>query len=145
MVIRLLGLWMVLSLTACSGFRGEWKRAMATPAPSGDITGPWEGTWHSMGDGHNDKLFCVVTKQSETNYLAFFHAKYLKILSYSHKVPLEVTRTNNQFTFRGSADLGFLGGGVYHYTGRATPDHFHSDFSSKKYKGVFEMRRPASQ
>lgn len=145
MGIRVLALVALVAVaTGCSGFRGEWKRATAQPAPVGDFTGPWEGTWLSTVNGHTDKLYCVVTKQSPTQYEAFFKGKYLKIFSYSHRVPLEVTSTNEVYTFNGSADLGIFGG-VYEYNGRATPEEFRSSFTSKKNKGLFEMTRPTQK
>ena len=44
--------------------------------------------------------------------------------------------------FRGSADLGKLAGGIYHYEATITPTHFHSTYTNRYDHGTFRMERP---
>ncbi len=139
----LIGL-LILALTGCSGFHREWKRSALNPARTNDIAGPWSGRWLSHANGHNGELRCIITPNSETNYSARFRAKYRKLITFSatYTVPLTVVQTNGHFNFQGSADLGWLSGGVYTYHGSATASNFESTYSSKADHGIFEMTRP---
>lgn len=135
---------LTLAFTGCSSFNREWKRSALAPAPTNDIAGQWSGRWLSHANGHNGELRCIMTPHGETQYSARFHAKYRKLitLSATYTVPLTVVQTNGRFSFQGSADLGWLSGGVYTYYGSATATNFESSYSSKADHGVFEMTRP---
>src|SRR5258708_4913571 len=111
----LLTLLAVLATTGCSTFDRDWKTAAAMPAPVNDLAGRWQGTWVSEVNGHADKLRCLVSRLSETNYTARFHAKYQKIFSFGYTVNLAVKDSGGNFQFQGEANLGKLAGGVYHY------------------------------
>jgi hypothetical protein len=94
----------------------------------------------SQANGHSGKLRCLISPLPENVYQARFHAKYMKIFSFSYTVNLEARRTNDTFNFTGSADLGALGG-VYRYGGHAEGTNFFSTYSSKYDHGTFQMRR----
>ena len=129
----------------CSSFNRAWNQAARTPVPPGSIEGRWEGRWLSAANGHDGRLRCLITKDSEETYQARFRATYKKLLHFGYTVPLQVTRSNGVWSFRGEADLGSMAGGVYHYEGSATPEHFHSTYDSKYDRGDFEMKRPAAE
>ncbi|MBM3831745.1 MAG: hypothetical protein FJ403_00420 [Verrucomicrobia bacterium] len=133
---------LLLLAGGCSTFNRDWKRAAANPVPANDIQGRWDGRWLSEVNGHNGRLRCLVSQSSPGKYEARFHAKYRKILSFGYTVVLNVQRTNDLFTFQGEADLGWLAGGQYFYSGRATPTNFFSTYRSKHDHGIFEMTRP---
>jgi hypothetical protein len=132
----------LLTLASCSSFNREWKAAGATAPPRDDITGRWEGSWRSDVNGHNGRLRCLVTRVSEQEYRAWYHARYRKILSFSYVVPLTVAAAGGAFPFQGQADLGWYAGGLYEYEGRATPTSFYSIYRSKHDHGAFRMTRP---
>jgi hypothetical protein len=44
--------------------------------------------------------------------------------------------------FEGSADLGSLAGGMYHYEGHANSDTFYVTYRSSEDHGQFNMKRP---
>jgi hypothetical protein len=122
----------------CSSFNRDWKAAGKVPAPPG-LGGRWEGTWKSEVNGHNGNLRCLISPTSPTNhYDALFHAKYLKMFSFTYPVELTATNAGNIFHFTGSADLG-AAGGVFHYDGTADAARFLATYSSKKDHGTFEM------
>ena len=128
--------------SGCSTFNREWKTAIASPIPTDDLQGPWEGSWLSQVNGHQGRLRCLVLPVGEGKYQARFHANYRKVLSFGYTVVLEVRRTNGLFKFHGEADLGWLAGGRYHYEGQATPTNFVSAYHSKYDHGTFQMTRP---
>src|SRR6185436_2224403 len=106
-------------LNGCSTFNHAWKNAAAKPLPPDAIDGRWEGTWKSDANGHNDKLRCLVTKVSEEQYLARFHAKYKRVLTFTfgYTAALVGKKTDGAFKFHGEANLGWYAGGVYTYEG----------------------------
>lgn len=133
---------LLLAVAGCSSFNHDWKVAAKDPAPPIDLQGRWEGTWKSDANGHNDKLRCVIVKKDETNYLARFHAKYGKALSFGYKVTLSALEKDGVIKFSGEANLGWLAGGMYHYEGHADLTNFYSTYSSKHDHGTFQMTRP---
>ena len=131
-------------LAGCSSFGKHWRAAMETPPPSDSIAGAWEGRWVSERNGHKGRLRCVMEPTEENQYQARYHAKFWKIFSSSYTVPFHVQREGTNFVFTGESDLGKLAGGVYHYSGSATPEQFRSSYKSKYDRGRFAMRRPGS-
>ena len=132
----------MLNATGCSTFKRDWKAAARVPSPSQDIQGRWEGTWLSHTNGHHGRLRCLVSNGPEGQYLARFHANYVKILSFGYTVPLTVRETRGAYQFQGDANLGRLAGGEYHYEGQATSTNFFSTYRARADAGVFEMKRP---
>lgn len=131
-------------LFSCSAnFNQQWKQAVATK-PAADITGPWLGYWHSDANGHQGELRSIVTVLDEkTGACRFqYHATFMKFLSGGYAVTHLVQRTKDGFTFSGDQPLTGLGGGLYHYEGKATPQEFHATYRSEGDHGVFEMKRP---
>jgi hypothetical protein len=131
-----------LTLCGCSTFSRDFKAAASTPPPANDITGRWEGRWVNEVNGHNGRLRCLVSKLQDGGYSARFHAKYMKVLSFSYAVPLTVKRSGENFTFQGEADLGKTAGGVYHYEGHASATNFFSTYRCSRDHGTFQMARP---
>jgi hypothetical protein len=127
----------------CASFQSQWDKTLASPRSPDRLAGPWEGTWRSDSNGHHDELRCLVTKDDGGAYKARFHAKYRKVFTFGYTVPLDVRQTNDLCYFTGSANLGWLAGGVYHYDGSASATNFASTYTSKYDHGVFEMTRPA--
>lgn len=144
--------WLLSALLLCAlpmagagaSFGRDWKSAGLTNPVPNTIEGRWEGRWVSSSDSHRDKLRCLITKQEDGTYLARFQSYYFRIFTFSHDVSLKVVSGpggTNQFS--GSSDLGRMAGGVFTYNGHATATNFFSHYNSKKYRGVFEMTRPA--
>lgn len=140
----LLALGLLLFGTGCSTFNRDWKAAAQKPAPSNDITGAWDGRWLSERNGHRGRLQCILVKQDHNTYSARFKARFWKIFTARYTVPLQITAgTNNTFRLEGDNNLGKLAGGVYRYTGEATPQAFQSRYTNQYDHGIFEMKRPA--
>lgn len=128
--------------SGCSSFNREWKQAAKTPPAAGSVEGRWEGSWLSDRNGHKGRLRCVLTKQTEDSWRASFHAKFLKIFSYSHVATLNGRETNGVVHFSGEAKLPKIAGGVYKYDGTATASEYKSTYTSKHDHGTYQMTRP---
>jgi len=129
-------------LAGCSSFNREWHEAAKQPAPAHDITGCWEGTWQNSNNTHQDRMWAILTRASDTEYRAHFHAKYKRIFSFSYRATFHGSWAGDEFQFHGEEDLGALAGGVYNYEGRASPTNFYSTYSSKYDVGTFTLHRP---
>jgi len=132
----------MLLLSGCSSFSRAWEKAGKASTPPDLIEGRWEGHWLSDANGHTGRLRCLLSREADGEYTAWFRATYLKILRFSYRVPLKVETHDGVWLFNGSENLGSMAGGVYYYTGSATPTNFHSTYRSDYDHGVFQMSRP---
>ena len=108
------------------------------------LDGAWDGSWQSERNGHHGRLRCLMTPTTEQEYRAHFDARFWKVLRYSYSVPLHVARAGEAFEFEGSADLGWLAGGLYSYRGHADGTNFFATYESAHDHGTFTMARPRS-
>ena len=129
-------------LSGCSSFHREWRKAGREATPPPGMEGRWDGGWLSDANGHHGRLRAVITRTAPDTYRAHYHAKFLRVMSYSYVAELAVRETNGVYSFDGQADLGKLAGGVYTYTGTASATNFQSTYKSKYDHGNYEMRRP---
>lgn len=138
--------YLVLFSTSCSTFNRDWKKAGSTPAAADNVEGCWEGRWLSSKNGHTGKLRCLATKIDDRQIRARFKATYWKILRIGYEVTLNTEpSTNSSVRIRGENDLGWWGGGVYHYDGAVSPTDFSATYRSRYDHGTFEMKRPVSE
>jgi hypothetical protein len=155
-IVRLAAIFSVLIVLAgCSiGYNRKWTMSAAETVahPPKDLSGAWEGTWRSESDGHTGRLRAIATRVpgSSTQSPAYdfrYEATWRKVLKACISARHTVTapypkRLGDIVHLTGEKDLGVLGG-VFRFTGTATPRTFHADYSSKWDNGVFEMNRPA--
>ncbi len=133
----------LMLVTGCSSFHRDWRTATAQPTPT-DLSGAWEGQWHSIPSDHRGKLRCLVTPEgSQSGYYNFHYWAKWGLLSGAFTTVYPVTQVGaDRWRFAGDSDLGSLGG-VYHHDGEASSSQFHADFtSSKGDRGTMEMARP---
>ncbi|MBL6765451.1 MAG: hypothetical protein ISQ14_10890 [Verrucomicrobiae bacterium] len=135
-------LGLLLATSGCSSFNREWKASAAAPRAVEGIEGAWDGTWLSGHNGHTGRLRAIVTRLNDDEYYARFHATYMRVLTFGQAVNLRVAKSGTNFTFSGSADLGKAYGGVYSYTGNASPEAFFSTYDCSIDHGTFRMKRP---
>ncbi len=134
---------LTLLATACGTFDREWQQAMGRP--SAGVSGAWVGQWHSDHNGHEGALRCVITPKSPELVNAHFQARYIQWclpLSFSSRLDMLRREDNGTSRFTGSADLGWLAGGVYRYEGNGTAQELMFDFRSAGDHGTFRLRRP---
>lgn len=129
-------------VTGCSTFNHDWKLASRSKPPADDITGAWDGTWLSTVNGHHGRLRSLVSRGEAGQYQARFKARFWKVFTYGYTVPLQAKKeADGSWRLDGSQNLGWLAGGEYHYSGKATPEHFNSAYSNKYDHGTFELKR----
>jgi hypothetical protein len=133
---------LVLLANGCSTFNYEWRREAGKPPSTNQITGRWEGQWISEASGHNDALRCLISRQEDGRFRARFRATYEHVLHFSYTVLLDGRYGTDGVGFDGTADLGKIAGGVYHYKGYANGTNFFSTYRSQSDHGTFRMRRP---
>src|SRR3954469_15756454 len=141
------GLWIAfigiaLCVTGCSTFNYEWRREAKKPTPTNDVTGRWEGTWLSKANGHNGALRCLIWRETNDVLRARYYSTYGGWLHFGYTSFLRPHPGTNGVAFDGETDLGKLAGGVYKYSGYATPTNFFSTYKSKYDHGTFQMTRP---
>ena len=139
-------LFFALLTGGCSTFNRDWKKAVATPGAADTVEGCWEGTWLSARNGHTGKLRCLATKTDDRQIRARFKATYWKIFRIGYEVTLNSeSLPGDKVHIQGENDLGWWGGGVYHYSGTISPTNFSSTYRSKYDHGTFEMKRPGPE
>jgi len=142
--IHFLAILLLLTSTGCSTFNRDWKAAAAQPASDTTIEGAWEGEWRSQVNGHHGKLRCIVSRTNGGIYQARYKAHYWGILRFGYSVQMQSDGgAAAEGRFLGSADLGKLAGGIYHYEATITPTQFHSTYTNQFDHGTFRMERPS--
>lgn len=130
-------------ITGCSTFERDWRAAASkAPQPAEPILGRWDGEWRSDVSGHHGRLRAIVTPGEGGQYLARYRARWACCFSFEYTVPVSAQKSGERHLFQGSADLGRLAGGVYHYDGSATSGEFTSSYRSRSDHGWFRMGRP---
>src|SRR5579871_5678175 len=128
----------LLGLNGCSDFDRDWNAAAAAkPADQTDITGRWEGTWSSDANGHCGGLRCIITRLDPRSYHARYAATYAGIFHFGYEMTLIADKQNDWVQFEGSADLGSMAGGNYHYEGHANAEAFYATYKSSDDHGRF--------
>jgi len=136
-------LGLALVLTGCSTFDRDYQAALKQPISADSPVGPWTGRWTSDKMGHTGELRSIVQKDiGDDLYTARFKAHFWKCFTYTSTATLTMKPKADEFQFDGTAQLGWLAGGEYHYEGRVNPKFFFSEYSCNWDNGTFYMERP---
>lgn len=133
-----------LACAGCSRFEKRWREAAADVSGTTAMVGRWQGTWKSDANGHTDELRCIITATGTDQFNAHYHARYRRGLfrfRFQYAVPLVAKPSGDRWSFSGSADLGWLAGGIYRYEGVVSSNQFHSTYDSRYDRGQFYMQR----
>ncbi len=125
----------------CSSFEAAWEEAGKASTTAGGLEGRWQGTWTSDANHHSGALRCILAPEPDGKYLARYHATYGGAFTFTYDVRMTAEREAEAWSFRGSADLGWLAGGIYEYVGQVKGDDFVSTYASKSDHGTFRMAR----
>ena len=132
----------LILLNGCSSFNRDWNKAAAGPAPSGSMSGAWDGSWLSDHNGHTGRLRCLFTENPDGTYQARFRAVYAKIIHVGYTATFRMEPASNGETqFKGGANLGWWRGGVYDYAGHIRSTNFFATYTNKYDYGTFQMHR----
>lgn len=128
--------------TGCCSFERNWGCCQNYAHPGNDLAGCWEGNWHSDMNGHEGRLRAIITKQDEGSYHAHFKASFAVIIPFEFEIPITTADDGGIQAFESSADLGWLAGGVYSYSGQAGECEFFARYCAENGDhGTFTMRR----
>jgi len=134
-----------LLAVSCSSINRSWKASEGDGKSKDVFAGKWDGKWLSTSrQGEGGKLRCVFTPIDAHQYRAVFEAHW-KVFSTSYTAVFQTERNGKELQFAGTHELPKVFGGVYHYQGRVTPDHFSATYSSSYDVGRFEMGRPQGE
>lgn len=138
---------MMCGLVSCAGakFDREWKDALSRKP--GDLTGAWEGRWHSHANGHAGDLKCIVKPvQGMRDVYSFqYHATWQKFLSGVFTIQCKaVSDGPGRWSVTGSKDLGDLLGGPFSHRAEITPQSIHAHFQSRLDHGEMDLARPGA-
>jgi len=142
-----------LLLVGCSSFERDWRASGRRPelrsfARGDAFAGRWEGRWtsasHRLGSGYaGGRLRCLLARIDERRYEARFKANWM-IFTSSYRTIFDVERRGPVLQLDGQHRLSAMFGGVYHYRGRVTPQHFKATYDSSYDRGTFDLRRAES-
>lgn len=115
--------------------------ATTSPCWATDLSGHWEGSWHSAGSGHSGPLSADFCRLSNGNYQVTFRGRFWKIMPFRYRVVLCAYEDDQgQVHLSGTQSLGRLSG-TYHYRATASDCSFRADFWSCRERGVFCLTR----
>jgi hypothetical protein len=133
-----------------AGYNHEWKKvaAQTVAQPPKDLSGAWEGTWKSVPTGHTGTLRAIVSDPTivdgkTAEYQFRYRATWKRVLSAVFASKHEARLEGRNYVLSGKKDLGKFGG-VFEFTGTATPQEFHAKYRAKMDHGEFEMKRPSA-
>ncbi len=128
--------------TGCCSFERNWGCCQTYAHPGNDMAGCWEGRWHSDMNGHEGSLRAIITKQDVNSYHAHFKATFAVIIPYEFEIRMTTTDEGDVHSFESTADLGWLAGGAYSYSGHAGECEFFARYCAENGDhGTFTMRR----
>lgn len=144
---------LLFCLCQCSNYSRKFEAALAnqTSTPK-DLTGAWEGTWHSESSTHHGKLQAIVTplpsEGASQKYHFHYRATWAGFLSGRFKTFHEASLLDKKqdsptWKISGVHPLPWYYGGTYSYRGKATPLEFESTYRCDYDKGRFILARPA--
>jgi hypothetical protein len=130
-------------LTAnCRDFNARWA---ATTVDAGSVGGRWRGKWVSETSKHRGPLRCVLSVISPTQWHLAFFAGYSRVFRACYAADFDVVPDDGRWAFTGRKDLGALAGGLYEYSGYATPEEIVCRYRSSRDQGEFRLKRVNSK
>ena len=141
-----------MPIAGCSSFPRDFRETVKSIPPPSSIEGAWQGEWVSTG-GHRGQLRCLLALKACDPGMSFgikpicearFEAKFAGIFTAHYTTLLVIESGGETTTLIGDHDLGWLGGGKYHYEAKVTPKTFDATYRSDADRGTFQMARPAN-
>jgi hypothetical protein len=115
--------------------------ASSTPARAADLSGYWEGRWHSCQTGHNGVLRATFCPIDAYTYRVDFSGRFFKVFPFRYSVVLNVVEQQGDFArLQGSSYLGRMFG-MFYYNATVSRGQFNAVYWSAKDSGVFRMTR----
>lgn len=139
----LLALVAACALSSCGiGFNRDWNAAKS--APHDELSGAWEGSWHSEATGHKGKLKAIISKPDPAHpkdRTVRYWASWKTVLRATFATQHTFTPQGQHYLLTGYHQMPGWVGGQYTYGGTATSSEFKATYRSSLDHGTFEMRR----
>jgi len=135
-----------ITFAACSNFDSRFARESHAVRKNDAYSGTYEGRWTSSSHpGTGGKLWCILSRQGESEYLAQFKATWHGIFSSTHAVALRTKRASaksGEVTFAGTAAIKmFVGAGTYRCEGRMDGRQMRACYDATYDRGTFDLSR----
>ena len=117
-----------------------------------EVAGEWVGTWGVSNPAADVeaqikslrnpqmRLDCKVEEGKDGKWSAVFEGECGR--PYKYSIKMLGRQAGESVLFQGTADLGKEDGGVYDWIGKATEKEFVGFYTSQKYTGSFQLKRP---
>ena len=138
-----------MALAACSNFESKFSRESRAARRDDPYSGTYEGKWISKSHpGGNGKLWCILSKQEKSEYLAEFKATWHGVFSSTHSVVLHTRPAVKKgarppvLGFDGTAAISMIiGSGTYQCEGRIDGRRLEASYDATYDRGTFELLR----
>jgi hypothetical protein len=138
-----------LALTACSNFDSRFAQGSNATRKGDGFAGTYEGKWTSSSHpGSGGKLWCILTKQRENEYLAEFKATWHGVFSSTHSVVLQGKsrpskgRAAPVLALAGTSEIRmFVGAGTYRCEGQTDGRRMQACYDATYDRGTFDLLR----
>ena len=150
-VLRLLPCLAIVLLAGCSSYGKRFTAAAIAPGNATQFAGAYSGRWMSASHpGGTGNLRCILTKVSDSDYNADFHATWHGFAS-EHSVVLHTKPAARKKSgaglreFEGTSALRTLiGAGTYTCKGTVDPHGMQACYDATYDRGGFQMSRVRS-
>lgn len=106
----------------------------------GELDGAWRGDWVDNKSGHQGPLRARFQQCEDGNYRVVFSGRFAKVIPFRYTTTLNVVgRDGDQIIMAGESRVG----GIMRFSYQAVADehHFHSQYSSRRWTGEFNLCR----
>lgn len=139
----------VLTLTACSNFDSRFAHESRATRKDDAFSGTYEGKWTSSSHpGNGGKLWCILSKQREHEYLAEFKATWHGVFSSTHSVVLQGKSRPSRgrgvpvLALAGTSEIRtIIGAGSYRCEGQTDGRRMQACYDATYDRGTFDLLR----
>lgn len=130
-------------LASCSGYQRDFRSAVRAHQKSTSPEGPWKGEWKSEVNGHHGPLWCLVSKEPQSDVWKFRYRAGWGVLQfggYTHRITARLMK-NGSLPVKGKMTLpnNF---GTYSVEGQLTDQRFTLDYKGNGDRGTMVLTRP---
>ena len=114
---------------------------IGSTAFAGELDGRWRhGSWTDANTGHEDVLRGKFRQKSDGNYRVVFTGRFAKVIPFRFATTLNVVgHDGDKVIMVGESRV--MGFGKFSYTAAADGNQFNAQYSSKRWKGEFNLSR----
>lgn len=105
-----------------------------------DLSGRWSGCWSDRNSGHQGPLKARFEACGSDRYRVVFTGRFFAVLPFRYAVTLDVVgREGDKVLLAGESRVPLFG--TFRYSAWADACNFEAEFCSRRYEGIFRLRR----